>query len=311
MRDLATLPGQSHPTTLQRLAVAAAALTFVLLLVGGLVHGTGSSLACPDWPLCFGEVFPRMRGGVLFEHSHRLFAAGVGVLTLLIAVLAVRERASDPALGRLGPLVVLMVVLQGVLGGVTVLYRLPTLVSTAHLALSMLFFMTLTYLAWRARPEALARTPLPFATRRWVGFALAAVYAQIVLGALVRHTGAGLACGSELPLCGGGLVWQGLSSIARIQVLHRGAALAVAVLVALASIRILRRVPARGPVRRLAALAPLLLAVQVALGLLSVQSLLGLWQVTAHLGVGALLLADLWLLWLATGPAPRRPAPPP
>jgi heme A synthase len=59
-------------------AIATAVATFLLLLIGGLVNPTGSSLACPDWPLCHGSAFPEMTGGVFFEHSHRLAATTVG-----------------------------------------------------------------------------------------------------------------------------------------------------------------------------------------------------------------------------------------
>jgi heme A synthase len=287
---------------LHRLALAVATLTFLLLLVGGLVHGTGSSLACPDWPLCFGEAFPRMVGGVLYEHSHRLFAGGVGALTLAIAVLSVRARHHDSRLAWLGPLLLAMVLVQGLLGGLTVIYRLPTLVSTAHLALSMLFFAALVYLAWRTRPRPLPQAGLSAALRGWIAVATGAVYAQVVLGGLVRHTGAGVACGDELPLCGGGRWWNGLSSIARLQVVHRAGAIAVALLVLLVSGLVLRAARGRRLIQCAAAIAAMLIGVQIVLGVLAVQSWLGLWQVTAHLGGGALLVADLWLLWLAAAP---------
>src|SRR4051794_41950912 len=68
--------------SLRRFAIVTAACTFVLLLMGGIVHNTRSSLACPDWPLCFGRVFPKMEGGVLVEHSHRLVAATVSMLAV-------------------------------------------------------------------------------------------------------------------------------------------------------------------------------------------------------------------------------------
>src|SRR5262245_41489440 len=71
---------------LHRFAVLTAAATFVLLFAGGLVTSTGSGLAVPDWPLSFGQVFPPMQGGVLFEHGHRLVASLVGALTVVLAL---------------------------------------------------------------------------------------------------------------------------------------------------------------------------------------------------------------------------------
>src|SRR5438045_5115717 len=104
---------------LHRFAVATAVACFALLLIGGLVHNTNSGLACgTDWPRCHGTFMPRMEGGVLVEHGHRIAAATVGLLTIaLAAALAVRERRR--ALGRalrLGGGAVALVVAQGLLG---------------------------------------------------------------------------------------------------------------------------------------------------------------------------------------------------
>src|SRR5947207_4661280 len=106
---------------LHRFAIGTAAATFLLLFLGGLVTSTGSGLAVPDWPLSFGQVFPPMVGGVLFEHGHRLVAAMVGCLTLALALWTVL-REPRPAVRALGLLMLVAVVLQGVLGGATVLY---------------------------------------------------------------------------------------------------------------------------------------------------------------------------------------------
>src|SRR5256712_9531097 len=72
---------------LHRFAVLTAGATLVLIFVGALVTSTGSGLAVPDWPLSFGQVFPPMVGGGLFEHGHRLVAALVGLLTVALMVL--------------------------------------------------------------------------------------------------------------------------------------------------------------------------------------------------------------------------------
>src|SRR5512143_2647591 len=98
-----------------RFALATLAATFVLLVVGGMVHATGSSLACPDWPLCYGQFFPSMEGGVLFEHGHRLVALCVAVLTVALAVVTWRRRTERAV--RAGALVAVgLVVFQASLG---------------------------------------------------------------------------------------------------------------------------------------------------------------------------------------------------
>ena len=120
-----------HPRVVHRFAVATAVATYLLILIGGLVHGTGSSLACPDWPTCYGSLMPKMEGGVLVEHSHRLAAGTVVILTLALATMLSVSRA--PALRPLRPfgwLAVGLVVVQALLGGITVKLRLPTPISS-------------------------------------------------------------------------------------------------------------------------------------------------------------------------------------
>src|SRR5438093_9885455 len=99
---------------LHRLAVVTAGATVLVLFAGGLVTSTGSGLAVPDWPLSFGQVFPPMVGGVLFEHGHRLAATAVGCLTVVLVSWTVVGDART-SVRALGLLALLVVVLQGVL----------------------------------------------------------------------------------------------------------------------------------------------------------------------------------------------------
>src|SRR6478609_658204 len=169
-----------------RFAVALAIATYLLILIGGLVHGTGSSLACPDWPTCYGTFMPKMEGGVLVEHSHRLAAGTVTMMTVGLAIwLAASKRAEAKPLRPFGWLALALVLVQATLGGITVLLRLPTPVSTAHTATSLLFFATVLYIAVRSRPARFtALAAPPPAVPRFALMTAVAVYFQMVLGGL-------------------------------------------------------------------------------------------------------------------------------
>jgi heme A synthase len=295
---------------LHRFALLTVLSTFVLLIVGGLVHGTGSSLACPDWPLCHGQFFPPMKHGVEYEHSHRLAAGWVALLTVVLGVWIYRT----PAHRSLRPLAVaapIMVLVQAVLGGLTVIFKLPKAITLSHLTLSMCFFSVLIVLAIRTRPghrgldveppsvdaSARART-----ARRLAGVSVAAVLGQIFLGGMVRHSMAGLAC-ITFPLCFGH-VWPPESSSVqseRIHMLHRMGGCVVALVVVIAAVLVHRASRSRTPdarlLRGLAIAAPITVAIQITLGVLSVTSLLHLPTVTAHLGVGAALLGVMVSMW--------------
>src|SRR5215467_3778997 len=173
-----------------RLAKLAAAATFVLLVIGGTVNATNSSLACPEPTLvCHGQLFPPMVGGVLYEHGHRLAAMTVGLLQIALTVLLALRR---PELRRLGWILLGLVIAQGALGAITVGYKLPWFVSTGHLLLGMSYFATLIYTAFRTRPEPSAAELAHHArlrdalgrTRRWIAVACGAVFVQLLLGAL-------------------------------------------------------------------------------------------------------------------------------
>ena len=284
----------------KRLALACVLGTFLLLLVGGLVHATGSSLACPDWPLCYGQVFPPMQGGILVEHSHRLLASAIGLLTFALAIVLHRR---SPELRRLGWAAFALVVFQGLLGGITVLKRLPLLVSMAHLATSMIFFSLLLLILVRLRGRCEDRERLA-SLGALAPLALAsatAVFLQLVLGGLVRHSGAGLACNAEVFTCRGELWPTGPGTTpAQFQMLHRAFGVVVGLLAIGVSLAVARRAKEAGR-RTLSSIGlagPVLVAAQIALGALTVLSGISVPIVTAHFGGGALLLAHQWLIHL-------------
>ena len=169
-------------------------LTLLLLFIGGLVTSTGSGLAVPDWPLSYGSLTPPMIGGIRFEHTHRVVAATVGLLTLILTVwVGFTEKRPSVRWLSIGALAA--VVLQGILGGMTVLYRLPAPVSITHACLGPTFFALTACLAVLLSPawprEKGASFP-EFEERELQSLSKAAVllvFFQILLGAVVRHTG--------------------------------------------------------------------------------------------------------------------------
>lgn len=287
----------SSPRWIHYFAVATAFLTWLLIIIGGVVHGTGSSLACPDWPTCYGSFFPEMVGGVFFEHSHRLVAATVGLLTIVLWLALLFK--GPPRLRKWGLGAFLLVVFQGVLGGITVIYRLPTAVSTAHLGTSMLFFALLSWIAYQTGTPPVERFPSASLTgfRTWVGVTVALIYVQILIGALVRHTGAGLAC-LDFPLCQDSL-WPALGSgQAKLQMVHRWGGVAVALAVVATCWRGWKVAAALPRIRMLLGFGIILVFVQIFLGYFSVVTGLGLFAVSAHLAVAALIWLDfICLRW--------------
>jgi len=296
--------------------------TAVLLAAGALVVGTGSSLAVPDWPLAYGQVFPPMVGGILFEHGHRMIASGVGLLTVVLAVwlgfVETRRWMRWLAFAALG-----LVVLQGILGGVTVLLLLPKSVSISHALLAQLFLAACVLLAqatapsWPALVLSARRAP-PGANGsvRWLGIAtLAALEAELLLGALVRHNNAGLII-PDFPLALGQILPPLESFGVTIHYLHRLCALAVLALVVATAWRARREHAGDGPLQRRVVLMLALTALQLGLGASVIWTQRDLTVTTLHVVTGGLLVAATMLTalraWMLerpwAGAAPLGPA---
>jgi heme a synthase len=286
-----------------RLAQLAAACTFLLLIIGGTVNPTGSSLACPEATiLCHGQVFPKMTGGVLYEHGHRLAAMTVGLLQIGLTVALARRRRR---LAGLAWAALAMVCVQGALGGITVYYLLPWYVSTAHLLLGFTYFAVLLYLAWQTRPTA-GDPPPPHPVlelRPWVSLAIGVVLVQLLLGALVRHGGGALAC-LDMPACSAG-EWFPEALAQRVHMLHRAWGVVVALVTSVAAVQVWRRARGWPALRGLMIAAVLLVLAQVTLGVYVVWTLRAVELAVAHFA-GAAALWGVWVLaWLLTSPRDR------
>jgi heme a synthase len=186
----------SFNSGLHRYAIFAAVCTFLLLVAGALVTSNDAGLSVPTWPLAWGSVTPPMVGGIAYEWSHRVLAASVGFLTIILATwLWIAEKR--PWMRWLGLAALGGVIAQGILGGMTVRMFQPPAVSAAHATLAQLFFSTVVAIAfftsawWQNNVPELddSRTPRIRSLTIWT---IAAVFLQLILGAAFRHKGFGI-----------------------------------------------------------------------------------------------------------------------
>jgi heme a synthase len=262
------------PETFLRIGTRTVAVcVFLLLIAGALVTSTQSGLAVPDWPLSYGKVMPPMVGGILYEHGHRLVAAAVTTLVGLELGALLFLLKGRKTVKRLAAAAFIAILLQALLGGLTVLFLLPPAVSSAHAALAEIVFAltaTVALMCSRTWKEISSKGEEARRAFRWVALATSAVFFQIVLGAVMRHTGAGLAI-PDFPTAFGAL-FPSFSEISLpgvpIHLAHRLGALAVVLLVLLA--------------------AKALSGLEAPLGASSIWSSKAVPLTVAHLAVGAL-----------------------
>ena len=298
--------------------------TFFLIFVGSLVTSTGSGLSVPDWPLSYGMLFPPMVGGIFYEHGHRMVAASVGFLTLMMATwLAFAEQRRW--LRNLGFLALAAVIAQGLLGGITVLFLLPTPVSVSHAVLAQSFLLLTIVIAYslsreRSRREQHA-VDAPVMLQRVSLVALVIIFLQLILGALMRHTGSGLAI-PDFPLTAGRWIPAfdeptlsrinamrfaiGFKPVTMGQVVihfaHRLGALSVLLAVASLTAIALRSARTQRRIMMTVLALDLLVALQVTLGALTVWSRKAPYITSLHVLTGALILGTCMLLVLRSHP---------
>jgi heme a synthase len=291
--------------TLHRFSQFVVACTVILILAGSLVTSHDAGLSVPDWPTSYGWnmfTFPPSMwvANIWYEHGHRLIASTVGFLTIVLTVwLWIAERRTW--VRWLGVAALGAVVAQGLLGGLTVLFFLPPAVSTAHAGLAEIFFCLTVAIAlftsprWRAEHAALDDVTL----RRLATATTVLIYAQILIGATMRHTGAGLAI-PDFPLMFGGIVPDHWDPKIAVHFAHRLGALVVTVAIVATTTCIWSRARDRGELAGPAALLLALVATQVTLGALTVLSRRDPWINSFHVVCGAMVLATSLVLTLRT-----------
>lgn len=306
---------------LHRFAIIVAVATWFLIIAGGMVTSTGSGLAVPDWPTTYGEnmfTYPYSKwvGGIFYEHGHRLIASGVGFLTIILSVWLLMK---EPRrwLRIIGVVALGAVITQGILGGLTVRFLLPTPVSVAHACLAQAFFCTVVSIAVFTSPRWIRSRPLPASTAarpvatRWGILLVAVVFIQLILGAIMRHTQSGLAV-LDFPLAYGQVLpdlspeaVEAYNDHRRFELLlpavtvrqiafhmaHRVGALFVAGVVLSVTIATFRRYRDQHGLCRPMLLACVLVLAQFGLGAWTVLSERHPYIATAHVAVGAATLA--------------------
>jgi len=289
---------------LHRYAKFVSAATVLLIVAGGLVTSTGSGLAVPDWPTSYGWnmfTFPvkHMVGGIFYEHGHRLIASGVGFLTIALAVWIWRV---EPRrwMRTLGFAALGAVCLQGLLGGITVLFFLPTAISTAHAGLAQIFFcLTIAIALFTSRSWLQPRyDPVDDRMlRRTATSTTIFIYLQILVGATMRHSDAGLAI-PDFPLVFGGIIPPEWTPQIAIHFAHRVGALIVTLAVAATVGHVFYHHGRRRELRKPAIVLASLVISQVTLGAFVIWSQKNVAINTAHVVVGALTLATSVVLTL-------------
>ena len=260
--------GRRGPTWLQGLATATVISVFVLVIIGGVVRVTGSGLGCPDWPLCYGKVLPPLEYTAIIEYTHRFVASViVGPLILATAAVALARYRADRWVWIPAAVSVPLLIVQGLLGGITVLTHLPGGIVALHLATAEALLATCVFVMVAAYRTPVVTTSVSSSSdgyHRWAIVGALSVYLVIVSGALVTAMGATGAC-VTWPLCQGQAF--PMNHLTAVHMFHRYVVLVLGVLLLYATWRCWNGPTERGATLRLLAVVTVVtFVVQVIVG---------------------------------------------
>ena len=274
---------------------------FGLVILGGIVRVTESGLGCPDWPLCHGRIIPPADLHTLIEYSHRLLGLFVGVLVLITAVVAYRRYRDKTWIVFPAFLGLFLVIVQGFLGGVTVLTELKGSIVTVHLALAEMIIAIFTMLclaSWRGMCFTMSGT-----NKMAVSSSVAVVFVYILLlsGSYVTTSGSSGAC-NEWPLCQDGKLIFG-ERLADIHMLHRFSVVIMVIIISYVGRKIWMSSQSGDGLQRVYIVTTVILLGQVAVGAFVVWTGLSVIISVLHLA----LATGFWMsvvslaLWPYTG----------
>lgn len=285
-------PGPSDARSTRPLALGFFGLcgaTFLLIVLGALVRAHGAGLACPDWPLCFGNLVPAFDLRVGFEWTHRVVAGSVALGFAGLALGVLRQPAARAACRGWLALAALLLALQIALGALTVLRLLASWTVTSHLLVGNAFDACLLLIGLRLSHAPAATGPTaPAGSERWLAATLASLTLQLVLGGLVSSRYAGLAC-PEWPACSAGVFFPSLGGAVGLHLLHRYNGYLLAALLAATALR----ARGRGALGRVLALAAGLGMAQIVVGVLNVRLALPVEVTGLHSALAAALVLSL------------------
>jgi len=257
----------------QRLAAITTVSVWFLIALGGVVRVTESGLGCPDWPLCYGRLLPPPEFTAIVEYTHRTVAALVSLFIVLTTLGAWRRYRQMGWVVVPATVSLALLVVQILLGAVTVILELPPEIVVAHLAVALAILALLIVAAVVARyPDLVAKRRLAGSLSGLLWMTVPALFLLMLSGALVTGSGAAAVCPS-FPLCLGNLIPPQGFPLQRIHMLHRLWMVILAVLVALVVVH-----ANRGQRPRVVRRWSWILA-----GLFATQVLIGIGQVTSGL----------------------------
>jgi cytochrome c oxidase assembly protein subunit 15 len=298
--------------------------TLLLICSGGMVTSKGVGLAVPDWPTTFGYnmfLFPVSKwiGGILFEHTHRLIASTVGLLTIILAVWLWRTEDRQ-SVKTLGLIAVAGVILQGILGGLRVT-MLKDQIGIFHACLAQAFLGLIVLIAmvttnfWRSLGVNLTgltgQVSQPLLRIKMMAIATTiAIYVQLALGATMRHQHKDLAI-LDFPTANGAWIpdtsatalakinaWRDARALSDVdafqiwlQMAHRFLALLIGIAVIAFCVRVWKDAHAIAALRRLSILWGLLFLLQFTLGAWTIWSNKAADVATSHVALGAIMLS--------------------